>query len=619
MKREVKVGERIKQARLLKCGVSIVLGCQIFFVMPSYAKSKDQEQLRLQVLTKQVRILEKQLKTVESQLGQLERQQSRRQPQQESRAKHYNVTPQTPSHVQHAHQQPIDKPVHHAVSYKSGHSNYCSKRSVHTAGYTMEPVHRYGSAKHYRRPPHAAFTEQVKRERAAAYRARHLPRHETYAKHSAHAEHSGKYFGDEPHHVAHKHLRPISVLDIGVPVYIASYMYNINPRFDIAALVINTSDVNRDRDLLIRRSNIEANLALKGFEQPKHPLLTISGEVQGAAFIQRSFKGPSQSNINLSAAKLDFLADINPYVLAFMTFAYDSTPAANGSRIANSRLFLDNGFITIGNLNTFPVYLTVGQVFAPFGRYNSLMISDPLPELIGETSGRGLILGYQHRGLSGLYASIFVMQGQTTIRGNSGRISQGGADLGFDLAVGKFTTETGVSYLANMADADGMQSTGGAGFGGFGATALTERLRHRVPAVAAYFLILYGHFTVLGQYITPTTSFSRQNLTFNDEGARPRAMHIEAAYTFPCFGDNCSIAGGYGESWQALGINLPRQRYMLTFSDEIMRSTVISFEYRHDMNYGRNDRATLQKLIAFNPKELDKTSDTLTGQVTVYF
>ena len=49
--------------------------------------------------------------------------------------------------------------------------------------------------------------------------------------------------------------------------------------------------------------------------------------------------------------------------------AYDDSAPSTGSCVTNARVYLSRGFLTIGNLDAFPMYFTIGQMYVPFGRY----------------------------------------------------------------------------------------------------------------------------------------------------------------------------------------------------------------------------------------------------------
>ena len=67
-----------------------------------------------------------------------------------------------------------------------------------------------------------------------------------------------------------------------------------------------------------------------------------------------------------------------------MSIDFDNAPLRNpltlgsGNPINNSRLFLQRAFFTIGNLDTSPIYFSMGQMFVPFGDYTTYQLSNPV-------------------------------------------------------------------------------------------------------------------------------------------------------------------------------------------------------------------------------------------------
>ena len=107
--------------------------------------------------------------------------------------------------------------------------------------------------------------------------------------------------------------------------------------------------------------------------------------------------------------------------------AYDASPPDVGPRINNSAFNLNMGFVNIGNLDKTPFYFTAGQLYVPFGRYSTSMVSAPLTLNLARTKTRPFILGYKSQEDTGPFAAVYVYRSDT-IFGKSG---VGGANLGY--------------------------------------------------------------------------------------------------------------------------------------------------------------------------------------------
>ena len=71
--------------------------------------------------------------------------------------------------------------------------------------------------------------------------------------------------------------------------------------------------------------------------------------------------------------------------------------------------------------------------------------------------------------------------------------------------------------------------------------------------------LLFGQFNLIGEYITTLRSFDMENLSFNDHGAHPAAMHLEVFRTLNFGSKPGSIGVAYGHSWQSLALGIPEQ------------------------------------------------------------
>lgn len=419
-------------------------------------------------------------------------------------------------------------------------------------------------------------------------------------------------------------LKPIPDVAIGRPVYTAPYMGGTNSRYNMSNLVININDINRDLILLQQNQKAADALKKKHYTVPNGPIMSLSGELQGKVFADRDYNGPTKSDVDLSTAKIDAIVSIAPWVSGFMTLTYDDAANSNGSRISNSRLYVDNAFVTLGDLNKTPFYGTIGQLYVPFGRYSSSLIATPLTQAIGETNERAISLGMKTQGTHSFHAVVYTGRGEIKVGdAHADKINQLGGNLGYVFnPTGFVTFQAGAGYIGNIADSGGMQHTGSKGaFTGFGngAASSNQVLKERVPGVDANGMLGVGSFSFVGEYTGAAKRFDSRDLTFNGHGAKPRALHLEGAYQFKIAGKPSSFAVAYGHSYDALALNLPTQRYALTFSDNFFQNTVFSMEVRHDKNYSKGKTATGQDQSTFDANDLGKSANALTAEVSVYF
>ena len=175
-------------------------------------------------------------------------------------------------------------------------------------------------------------------------------------------------------------------------------------------LIINDPKINTDVALLKLRKAAHEGMVAKGIhteDETHHSHLLLSGILEGQAqYIQfgqqggnpGSGKNGSSTDIDLSAAEIDaFLLTPSSWVSGFMSLSYDNgtDPFETNSRVMDSRLFLNNAFIMMGDFMRSPFYGSLGQMYVPFGTYASVFISSPGTKTIGRTKARAVLVGYQ--------------------------------------------------------------------------------------------------------------------------------------------------------------------------------------------------------------------------------
>lgn len=394
-------------------------------------------------------------------------------------------------------------------------------------------------------------------------------------------------------------------------------------------LVINSPSINTDVKLLYRRKIGQEMLLKRGIVLPQRPRLVLSGKVEAQAKYNRPYQGRRTSDIDLSGAELDIFAEMTSLLNGLITINYDNGSAGSPRRISNSRVKLDKGFITIGDFRRSAFYGTIGQMYVPFGRYGSNMISSPVTKFVGRTQARAIVVGYDPESNANLtfrtpyfspYIRAFMFKGDSQY-GNNKFAKQFGADLGVDVDKGALHSNLGVSYINNMADAEGMQNNGVSNssyFRGFDGSN-GERLKRRVRGVNFYGTFSYSRMTLLAEYVSALQSFNKADMQFNSHGAKPRAFNAELAYLFDLSHFPTSVAVGYARTSQALALNLPRQRYSAGIKSTVLQNTTVSLEYFHDKNYNRSDVAEGAGKSASHFSEQGRSNDSVVLQVGVYF
>ena len=289
------------------------------------------------------------------------------------------------------------------------------------------------------------------------------------------------------------------------------------------------------------------------------------------------------SDIVLATAELGIDAQVNDWVNGNITFLYEED---------DSDLEVDVATITIANADATPFFFAGGQMYVPFGAYETNMIADPLTLEIGETRETAALVGFAQ---GGFYGTAYVFNGDTDESGDD-EIDNFGANAGFSGEFDNGDFDVSVSYINDIGDSDALQDTIPGGIvddevAGFGVSAVAN----------------IGDFTLIGEYVTALDDFEFAELPFDGDGAEPSAWNLEAGYNFALMGKDSTIAIAYQETDEALALELPEQRLSLALSVGIFDNTALTFEYAHDDNYGSSDGGN------------GDDANTLTGQLAYGF
>lgn len=364
-------------------------------------------------------------------------------------------------------------------------------------------------------------------------------------------------------------------------------------------LIPNFPTINEDLFLLKQRKQLECDAHTEGNSFADRAVVEIGGGLEGQLITGIQSKRHPSTDLDLIRADLNLLTYMSPWATGFITVAYDNSPflpISGGLRVANSRFFLSRGFVTVGNLNVSPIYGTFGQIYVPFGRYASNLLSSPVTLKLGRTTGRTLVLGYNQDNFNG---SMYTFHGDGHNQDDYDTgLNQWGVNVSYHADYQGYQSSIGAGYIANIVDAKGMKNEWLACGSG-----VTGQLAKRIPAMNFHGEFSRGLYDLFAEYVGAMESFDPNDLSFHDHGARPQAVHLELTY-HPKTIKPSTIGGGYGQSWQTF--NIPQRSVFAVYTVSLSKDTIESLEYRHDIP---------NKLT--NPEK--SNSNTVVAQVGFYF
>ncbi len=301
--------------------------------------------------------------------------------------------------------------------------------------------------------------------------------------------------------------------------------------------------------------------------------VTVTGLVQIEAQFYQDYNDIDSSDFVVDELGVGIEAQVHRWAKAQIAFLYEegATP-----------LEIDEAIITLGNLEISPVYLAAGQLYVPFGNFESNMISDPLTLELGEAREKAAQLGFD---MGSLYGSVYAFNGSTQ-DSSENKIDHYGAHVGFAQESERGGIDLGIGYINDIGDSDGLTDA----LGGDDVVNLVNY--DYVGGLSAYLILNVGSVKLIGEYVTALDEFDANHLAFNGNGAEPKAWNAELAYSFNIAAQEMTFALGYQGTDESVALGLPEKRYLGVLSAGIFKNTTVSLEYAFDEDYAVSDGGT---------------------------
>jgi len=305
--------------------------------------------------------------------------------------------------------------------------------------------------------------------------------------------------------------------------------------------------------------------------------VTLSGVIEVEMAAGDDFAGDNFSSIDLATAELGLDIKATDWAAGRLLLKYEDADDED-------HFFIDEAFILLGDTERFPLSLTAGKFYMPFGNFATNMISDPLTLEIGEINDAGLSLGFESHGFS---AALYGYKGMNET-GSSDTIKGFGAMAGYGYKQDAFSVNGGLSWINNIADSDGVMADA------FDDAGLDSIQKH-IGGLGAHLGIGYGPVSLIGEYIRALDQFAFEEVPFLDRGAEPDAWNVELAYTMELLSRETVFAVGWQKSGEALALGLPESRYLGSIGMEILPMTTLTLEYARDKDYNEADGGSNEK------------------------
>lgn len=314
----------------------------------------------------------------------------------------------------------------------------------------------------------------------------------------------------------------------------------------------------------------------------------IGGLIELEAFNKEDFNQSETSDISLATVEVALDVHLTDWSHGRLVFLYEEGD--------DEHLLVDEGTVTLGNMELFPVAITVGKKYLPFGSYLTSMISDPLSLTLGEISDSAIQTDFQ---ISSLYGSAYIFNGDINVSGKDDKIDSYGVTFGFADVIGDLSYDISMDWINNIGDTDSI--------GEYLINSSNDEIDEYVEGFSAHMLMAYGSFNFFAEYVSALQSFDSSEISFRGEGARPRAWGGEIGYNTILLNKDTLFSIGYQASREAISLDMPEKRFLASARFSLLTNTSLALEYTHDEDYGSEDGGT------------DETADTTIMQIAVEF
>ena len=299
----------------------------------------------------------------------------------------------------------------------------------------------------------------------------------------------------------------------------------------------------------------------------------IHGVVEVEYGSTEDYAGESSSDIVLATVEIAIETKINNNVSAQISLLHeeDDTP-----------LEIDVGIINIHDENS-PVSVHLGQMYVPFGAFDSNMVSDPLTLELGETRESAIQINYDNNGIA---AGFYIFNGDIEEGTDEDKVTKFGATLGYS----NDNLTVGLDYISSISD-----------------TLVGSPVIAEVAGISAHATYSMESFSVIFEYLGAMDTYDNSEISYKGTGAQPISANVEFALDMPIAGNDSTIAFAYQTTDEALDLEQPETRIMFAVSSEIYESTSLAFEVFQDSDYDTASGGS------------DETANTFTVQLAVEF
>lgn len=223
----------------------------------------------------------------------------------------------------------------------------------------------------------------------------------------------------------------------------------------------------------------------------------------------------SETKIELSKVELDFSFNLHKYASAFANILYEG-----------DGIDIDEAAIRLGNTENYPVFLQAGKYVVQFGIYESMFITDPETKNLGETNAGAVSIGFENYGVT---ASVYSFSQDVDKKDENNKGLNYGVGVAYNF---KNILPKNISLFIATSYIDTITGTSA-----FEDTEIDE-VDDYVGAYSLFGQLDLFNFTLIGEYVSTTDKFDKNDYQKFDKNYQPRALNLELGYTFPYLNAN---------------------------------------------------------------------------------
>lgn len=223
-------------------------------------------------------------------------------------------------------------------------------------------------------------------------------------------------------------------------------------------------------------------------------------------------------------------------------------------------LEVDSAVLTLGGTEDIPLAVSAGRMYLPFGAFNSLMVSDPLPLELGETRETAVALCGEWMGFEA-WAGAF-----TGELDDAEDITKGAAAVAWRPVEG---LALGVSVLSHIGE-------GGGYVDDLNQVLADSGSYDDAPGVSTFVMLELNPVTIAAEYLGAVKDMKWTDAEGQTTSAQPQAWHLDVAWAFT---DNWSAAVRYEGSKKFKSDEMPEHQGGAALFWQVNAFVTIGLEY----------------------------------------